>query len=161
MATETGGNVLREMLRDYELEDWWFSTFTDEEQQYIQELHQLHDPSGDYLEFEGEVFLKRSHLNFLSRMATWFLTKEDWPIARKILVKAEEYFEHEGKRPLDYHFLCLEKINIYYRFREIPEYIGKAIQACEDQIAYAPVAKNNLNLSLKMDGCQPTLDINS
>jgi hypothetical protein len=43
-------------------------------------------------------------------------------------------------KPLDIHFFYQSNIEIFYKDREKPEYLEKAILACRQQIEFAPIA---------------------
>lgn len=64
---------------------------------------------------------------------------EDRYIAYRILEKAEELSKIE-EHVLDIHFLYSAKSELYYKDRDKPQCLEKAINACKHQIALAPKA---------------------
>jgi hypothetical protein len=124
----------------YHLEDWWYSTFTSDEQKHIVKTFQPLGASKDVL-ITGD-FLKvddNRTLSFLSSLAGWFNNPRDRGLAYKIIQKAEEYVDVE-KHILDIHFFYQSKIEIFYRDREDPNKLKEATDACLKQIAISNTA---------------------
>lgn len=126
----------------FKLQDWWLSTFTQEERDHIEEVfHPMGaDPSSKPLT-QGDISSNsQTAAGLLQALAGWFNNPRDREIAKKIINKAEE-LAPTGGNVLDRHFTLSEKMVIYYRERETsPEAMKKAIQACREQIAMAPEA---------------------
>lgn len=116
------------------LESWWLSEFTEDERQQIATTFQPLGSSGGSL-ISGDVsHTSQTAAVFLNNLAGWFSKEKDRPIAYKLLEKAEKLSETEGS-VLAMHFLYGQKLEIYYMDREIPGYLEKAIEACNQQIA--------------------------
>jgi tetratricopeptide (TPR) repeat protein len=62
---------------------------------------------------------------------------------------------------LDRHFLYDQEINLYYKDRDKPQYLEKAIEACKKQIALAPRAATAFKASFKADELSPFDDPSS
>lgn len=122
------------------LKEWWYSSFTDAEQLYINETFQpLGAPrnvltTGDYSPSEDA-----RTLSFLSSLSSWFNNSRERRLAYLILEKAEEFLASE-KRILDVHFFYQTKIELFYKDREDPEKLSVAINACMKQIDIAEIA---------------------
>lgn len=120
------------------LADWWLSSFTEDERDYIES--KLGGGSGRERPLtQGQITSTTGTASqLLSGLSTWFDGQNDRHIARRILAKAEEV----GKGDiLDQHFTYAQMIKVYYKDREKnPEALESAIQACEKQIELAPRA---------------------
>ncbi len=126
----------------FKLQDWWLSTFTQEERDHIEEVfHPMGaNPSSKPLTHRDLSHTSQTAARLLQALAGWFNNPRDREIAKKIINKAEE-LAPTGGNVLDRHFTLSEKMVIYYRERETsPEAMEKAIQACREQIAMAPEA---------------------
>jgi hypothetical protein len=121
------------------LEDWWLSVFSDEEREHIQTTFQPLGSSGDELTKGKMDGTSQTAVGLLTALAGWFARKQDRPIAYRMLYKAEEVV-NSGVSVLDKHFLYGQEIAIYYKDRDNPEYMDKAMRACQQQIALAPEA---------------------
>lgn len=126
----------------YKLQDWWFSAFSQEERDHIEDIfHPMgSDPNSKPLT-EGEIsWSSGTATQLLHSLAGWFNNPRDREIAKKIIDKANELAVNEPDI-LDRHFTLQQTMEIYYRERETsPEALQRAIQACKDQIALAPQA---------------------
>lgn len=119
-------------IKAYNLEKWWENNFDKEEQEYIVSKYQPMGLSENIL-IEGNQDISRtSKAYFLANLASWFNTKKDFEIARKIILESKK---HLGKMSIDEeHFYYLQLIKFYYRDRENEESFNSAIEACENQI---------------------------
>jgi hypothetical protein len=120
------------------LEDWWLTAFSDDERRHIQETFQPFGSSGDSLTPGAISYTSQTAVGLLGALAGWFGKPEDRPIAHKILDKAAEL--SKDAPVLDVHFLYQQMIEAYYKDRDKPEYMGRAVEACRRQIALAPDA---------------------
>jgi len=124
------------------LQDWWLSTFTQEEHDHIEEIFKPlgGDPNSKSLT-EGDIsWTSQTAAGLLGSLAGWFNNPRDREIAKKIIEKADE-LAPKGADILDYHFTLQTKMEIYYRERETsPEAMETAIIACKEQISIAPQA---------------------
>ncbi len=121
------------------LENWWISTFSEHERQYIEERFRPLGLPDNSLTSGCIEYTTETVVNFLTALAGWFSKKQDRYIAYKILEKAEQLAADE-KRIIDIHFLYSEKIKIYYKDREDITCFEKAIEACYQQISIAESA---------------------
>lgn len=128
----------------HQLEEWWFSTFTDNERKYITEKYQ---PMGMGEETETKNHLTEGDIswtsastsNFLNGLSSWFTGPNDRVIGRKIGEKAKEE-ALKSKDPLDMHFALSSLITLYYRDRDQADYYDKALAYCRAQIKIQTVA---------------------
>lgn len=122
------------------LTEWWLSTFSDKEREYIEKAYQPmgHQPNSRSLT-QGKIsYTSQTATALLSGLATWFTKGDDATIANKILIKAEETGQ---SNILDLHFTYQGMIQLYYRMRDAePTALDKAIEACKKQISLAPKA---------------------
>jgi tetratricopeptide (TPR) repeat protein len=116
------------------LENWWLSEFADDERRHIIEMFQPLGSSGDSLTSGAISYTSQTAVGLLQNLAGWFSKERDRPIAYKLMEKAEELAETEGS-VLDAHFLFGQKLAIYYKDRDTPGCLEKAIEACNQQIA--------------------------
>jgi hypothetical protein len=127
-------------IRRYNLKDWWFNSFTDDERKHIAEVfHPMGipecDPDSDTMQSSGGERI----LNFLSSLAGWFDNPRDRCIAHKIILKAEEFVVSENNI-LDIHFFYPAKMKLFYKNRDDPAALQEAINACVKQIEIAEKA---------------------
>ncbi len=124
----------------YGLEDWWLDTFTEEERNIIKNTYQPVGFGSDSL-FKSEIQSSpQSKLAFLSGLSSWFKKPECYPVAKKILEKAETFVDKTDDI-LDVHFFYQNKIQIHYRNRDIDSNaFDLAIQACKQQMSISKQA---------------------
>lgn len=124
----------------YGLEAWWQSDFSEKERKRILDKYQPLGLSDSPL-IQGKHYNENeSAVKFLSGMSAWFSTQPDRPIAYKLLGKAESLID-QNTQVLDKHFFYEEKINIFYKDRELIQgHLEKAMEACEKQISFSPKA---------------------
>ena len=120
------------------LEDWWLTAFSDDERHHIQATFQPLGSSGDSLTSGTISSTTQTAVGLLGALAGWFRKPEDRPIAHKILDKTAELSKNAPL--LDVHFLYQQMIETYYKDRDKPEYMDRAVEACRQQIAIAPDA---------------------
>ncbi len=122
----------------YRLTDWWLTAFDDSERSYIKGIFQPLGSSSDSLTSGNISYSSQSVVSFLSGFAGWFYKAQDRTIARKILDHAAEITSDASV--LDVHFLCQQTIQTYYKDRDNPSFMAKAIDACRKQISLASQA---------------------
>lgn len=130
---------IKGLIGYFGLESWWLSEFSDDERRHITETFKPLGSSGDSLTSGNISSTSQTAVGLLQNSAGWFLKEKDRPIAYKLLEKAEEIAEREGS-VLDVHFLYGQKLAIYYKDRETPGSLEKAIEACKQQIGLAEKA---------------------
>jgi tetratricopeptide (TPR) repeat protein len=126
----------------FELADWWLSTFSEAEREYIEKIYEpMSIPSREKPLTKGRIsYTSKTAVGLLSGLAGWFRKPQDRSIAKRVLAKAEELGENTGD-VLDLHFMYLGMIQSAYKARESdPAALDAAIDACEKQIANAPRA---------------------
>ena len=133
----------------YGLEDWWLNKFTEEERNIIRNTYQPMGLGSDSLVQNEIVSSSQSKLAFLSGLSSCFKKPEYHPIANKILEKAETFVDKTDD-VLDLHFFYQNKIQIYYRNRDIDSNaLDLAIQACKQQISISKEAAKAFKKELK------------
>lgn len=137
-----GKSEIRGEIGYFKLQDWWLTCFTQEERDHIEEVfHPMGaDPNSKPLT-QGDIsYTSQTAAGLLGSLAGWFNNPRDREIAKKIIQKADE-LAPESEDVLDHHFTLQQKMEIYYRERGTsPEAMETAIQACREQIAFAPQA---------------------
>ena len=128
----------------YDLEEWWNSTFTDEEKEYIIKTYKPMGASiGGEIKILGEVLIKgdieftsQSKIFFLVLLSSWFSSSNSVGTGLKIIEKVERLtIENGNNDPLDEHFAYGAMIEIYYKLRDSEKsYFEKAVDACKSQI---------------------------
>ncbi|HNV97439.1 MAG TPA: hypothetical protein PKL13_04010 [bacterium] len=118
----------------HHLIEWWLGTFNKQEREYIVKTFQPLGSSRDVL-VKGEIqYSSGSAVSLLSNLAGWFKNVKDREIGYKLLNKAEDLINNKIE-VLDIHFFYHNKIEFYYRFRDIDkESLNIAIEACKKQI---------------------------
>jgi hypothetical protein len=132
----------------YGLSDWWLATFDADERPHIEERYRPPLPPeappamADGQLTHGRVtWPVRSAAAFLTGLASWFFTRRDRHLARRMLAKAEQLLEEQRRPPvLDWHFLDQALIRAYYPDRRDPVAFAQVVVAAERQIALAPRA---------------------
>ncbi len=123
----------------YDLNEWWFNTFTKQEREYIVAKYSPMGLTSCTLT-NGQAHINEHVSIFLANLSNWFSTKDDLNIAIRILDKAEELFSNKI-RVLDRHFYYMNTLKIYYKDRSNETSLEKAIYYCNKQIELAPKAK--------------------
>jgi hypothetical protein len=135
----------------YGLQRWWLSTFTAEEQRYINSNYQpLTMEVGDQ-QAEGNSsglttgslsWCSQSVVSLLTILSAWFNNKNDRGLAQRILEKAYSLAKQGEGSTLDRHFLHQAVAQTYYPQRDSdPSAFERAVAACRDQIAMTKEAK--------------------
>lgn len=130
---------IKGLIGYFGLEGWWHSEFSEDERQHITATFQPLGSSGDSLTSGDISYTSQTAVGLLHNLAGWFSKEKDRPLAHKLLKKAEELSVTEDS-VLDVHFLYGQKLEIYYKDRDIPGYLEKAVEACRQQIALAEKA---------------------
>lgn len=116
----------------YNLNDWFYSEFSDEE---IQFMEQKYDPLGSSASLTtGSGTSGMSVSFFLTSLLGWFYSKERTGLCLKIAKKAEELFSTDNQSYTDLHFYYQQLIQFYYKLRSNDTYLEKAILYCNKQI---------------------------
>lgn len=134
--------IVEGQLGYFGLGDWWLSTFTEKERNYIERVYKpltVGRGANSRPLTQGEILgASGTAVGLLSGLAGWFRKPADLSIAMRILKKADEL---NCPHPLDKHFLYQAMIEIYYRARDVdPAALSRAIDACQKQINIAPQA---------------------
>jgi tetratricopeptide (TPR) repeat protein len=135
----SGNERIKGTIGYFGLEEWWLSAFSDEERRYVQGKFQPLGSSGDSLTSGEITYSSQSAVGLLHALAGWFANKNDRSLAYRMLDQAEELSKLDAN-VLDVHFLFGEKLSLYYKDRDNPGYLEKAIDACKQQIALADKA---------------------
>lgn len=125
----------------YRLADWWLSTFTQSDREYIEQVYQPLglEPGSRSLTQGAITRTTATKTQVLHGLAGFFGKSSDRHLARKILAKAEETGLAESD-VMGLHFTYNQMVKTYYKDRAEPEMLEAAIEACEKQIALAPQA---------------------
>lgn len=128
---EIGGDIFR-----YELENWWYSEFSKSERDQIAETYRPMGMSGRPL-IDGPA-IRQPELHpapFLANLATWVAKPALDDLALRVAEKALSF--HDLPNDLtQIHFMFANLCKVFYRFRDThPDALGKAIWACEQDIA--------------------------
>lgn len=141
------------IIKYLKLENWWLNELSDEEREIILNTYSPMGSADSII--EGDIYSSsQTQLQFFWGLIGWFNKPELRHIAYKIIAKAESLIS-EYSEPLDIHFLYGEKIEVYYKDRDLrPDSLELVIQACEQQIENSPAAAKGLND--KYDGHLPS-----
>lgn len=137
------------------LQDWWLNSFTPQERDYIIKKFQPLGMGGSNSLIAGTISdTSETAVGFLQNLSGWFNNPRDKHMAVKILNKAEELSnlctvnptgkltKGEADSILDKHFLYLQIIKTFYPLRNShPGSLEKVIEACQNQIALAPLSE--------------------
>lgn len=136
-------------IKHYSLEKWWFSELSEDDRILIRSRYKPlgMKPGEDVLTGRGEFASPQTTAMWLTVLAGWFkpaLAKESDLILR-IADKAWEVKDvlapSSGADAVFSRHLALGKLSeIYYRFRESPEYLERSLEAARLQIAMQAAA---------------------
>lgn len=135
----------------YELEDWWFSSFTDEEREYIDNQFNPLGSSPHTLTTGTFLKINLPAPEFLNSLNSWFKRSKDMSISNRIHSKLIEIsIEHPIEKPgyyLGRHFTTwvrdlkiLKKKKEYSKLEDLLKNLVKATedQNVEDGLGVAP-----------------------
>lgn len=77
------------LISFYGLADWWFAEFTEQERQYICDRYKPLGFRADSLT-HGKITTNQPVTEFLNNLASWFRSKQDLHIAKRLYDKMEE-----------------------------------------------------------------------
>lgn len=125
----------------HKLTDWWLSTFTPEEREYIEQVYKPFGVGGstDRPLTQGKISSGgNTTANLLWGLASWFKRKAgDRYIARRILAKAEQVAKTENDL-MSLHFIYSQLGEVFYLDRDTdPAALDLAIDAFTQQISIA------------------------
>lgn len=130
-------NVRKGYIAFYNLNDWFYSEFSSEE---INFMEQKYEPLGSSSTLTTGTVTKGVFVSFfLANLLGWFYSKERTDLCLKIATKAEELFSVEHQSYTDIHFYYQGLIQFYYKLRTNDEFLNKAIYYCNKQIEIAPL----------------------
>lgn len=136
-----------------ELSDWWLTTFTEEEREFICErnrLAMLPRPDVDPIANGPLVKVVGSLARFVAGWAA-IGKPEHRSIDYRLLAKAEELVD-DATDIVSRHFIFMHKAKVYYRWRDLDDFaLSKAIEGCRQQIAISRKAAR----ALERDGDIP------
>lgn len=132
------------LLSLFGLTEWWNSTFTEAEQEYIESVYKPFgsDPSEKLLtglQLVTGTKTTETSVSLLYGLAQWFNSKKDIDIAKRIIAKADELATPDLP-VLDLHFHYSTVIQVYYKNRDDPASLARAVWACQRQIDLSPQA---------------------
>ena len=124
---------------------WWMAQFSEAEREHILTKYQplvMGQGGGPYADAYRIIRADGRPIIKLTALATWFMSpQDDLPLAMRLLRKGVELGEEKHGTILDQHFALLNVIKVSYRNRgNDVESLELAIDACERQIALAPLA---------------------
>jgi len=129
------------LIRFYELEDWWFDTFSDEERDLIESSY---DPLGDGTNplTHGKVTAADTRSLTQSLLEAARRLPSHSPIdLRERLWRQAEQFAHNTHDPLTLHFLYQDAMLAYYNARdERPDALDRSWEFVMKQVKLAPRA---------------------
>jgi len=102
MNTTNKKTEVRGFIAFYNLTDWWLTTFTDNEQSYIDNHYQ---PMGEQMHIltSGEWETTKPASQFLNELASWFRDNKDSLIAERIHIKVNSLGEEQPIHNPGYH----------------------------------------------------------
>ena len=122
----------------FHLGDWWLTSFTEEERDYIDDKHRPMGGLHDRPLTQGSGANSGTAAGLLVSLSTWFMGPGDRHLAIRMIEKADSL---TGNNVLDHYFVYSQMIKAYYADRETqPGALDAAVAACERQIAIAPQA---------------------
>jgi hypothetical protein len=120
------------------LGDWWLTTFSANERNYIEQKFKPLGGNSRPLTHGKILETTQTASNLLMALAGWFEKAEDFSIGKRIVEKA---IQTAGNNTLDAHFAYGQMIKNSYRVREVDSSaLELAIFACKNQIVLAPQA---------------------
>jgi hypothetical protein len=141
------------------LEDWWLSTFSEEERGYFERTYRYLSVGGDNGQplTHGDIYsLSRSSIFTLTGIIGALRDKPEYlHLVKPILQEAER---RKDGNALDFHFLYGLTARVTYALRgRHPDALNTAIDACKRQIAVAPQAADMFKLEIPAEKAQRIL----
>lgn len=129
------------LIEKLSLKDFW-SDLSEEERKKIRKYHKAGFDSSP-LDIDDPAYdeeTQKTTSSFLYGMVDWAVAKKDYELASKMLDKALE----ESDNPRDLHYTYDNMIKLYYKLREVDDYLEKCIEICKyDIVLYENVLQNN------------------
>lgn len=121
----------------YQLQDWWFQEFTEQERKTIEDLYKPMWVNKDEKSLtEGKVLgSSQSVMMFLVVLSGWFNNPLNRSLANRIISKANQLAQDGKGDILDKHFLYSEMVSVFYPQRQQKDNLNKTIEACKKQIS--------------------------
>lgn len=141
---------IKGLISYFDLENWWLTTFTENEREYIIETFQPLGSTGDCLIKDEITNASQTKIDFLTHLSSWFKKNTDHTIGFRLIKKADDLIT-ESSDILDVHFLYQAKIELYYKFREDETALEEAINACKKQIEISKKAKAQFKIENKRE----------
>ncbi len=88
---------------------------------------------------------------WLADLSSWFNTKDNYEICKRIVEKSESIFHSDDV--LECHFFYMQMIRFYYKNRDRDLNLEKAIDYCEKQICIAPNAAKAISKDPLFNPC--------
>lgn len=135
-------------LRYFHLEDWWLTTFSESERNYIEDTIAPRE-QGSYLT-KGEVLgTSQTKLRLIGSLAKRFGQEDGSHLFKKIMDEAEKLIQ-ESHSVIDEHYVYQQKLETWYKNRgKWPNAIQEAKQACRQQIAVSQEAAKEFRKEYK------------
>ena len=124
----------------YGITDWWLAAFSEKEIEYIVEIFQPLNGTGNCLMKDDITETDETQISFLLNLSSWFKKENDRTIGFRIIKKAEELLT-KTSNVLDAHYLFQTKIELFYRWRDDEALLTEAINACKKQIEISAETK--------------------
>ena len=122
---------MKSKLRYFQLEESWNAFFSSSERKTIEETYQ---PFGEGGSGGSILSTTQTKFAFLSGLLGWFKKPEQYKLGRKLTEFIEKYMA-EAQNALDVHFYLQNKIEFYYKNRDLhTEALKLSIESCKAQI---------------------------
>jgi hypothetical protein len=130
------------------LSEWWISSFSQEDQDYIiSHYNPLWWDWKSLVEW-SPLEIWWNIISLLWGLSWWFNNENDYNIGLMFLLKWEELIKSGSYiSKIDLHFFYADQINFYYKFRNINEWFYDSfIEACNNQINIADIVAKEMKL---------------
>ena len=137
MASEINEAVISAILKSFDLDTWFYSTFDKDEIEIILE-------TCPYFTNEITAFNFNSSALLLAYCIQCFTNEPNYSICRKFANKIDDVLNVKKPKAESLHFIYMFLISFFYKYREQDDCLDKAIECCNKQIAIAKRAKKAL-----------------
>ncbi|MGE4443838.1 MAG: hypothetical protein AB7E37_02520 [Candidatus Altimarinota bacterium] len=129
------------------LGDWWQSSFSKEEQDYIISKYNPLGGNGESLVEGKPTYVSGNIVSLLGGLSGWFSNENDFNIGFLFLGKGEDLINKGiAISKIDLHFFYADQINFYYKFRNNKGFYDNFIDSCKKQINISNLVAKEMKL---------------
>lgn len=137
MESEISEAVISAILKNFDLDTWFYSTFDKDEIEIILE-------TCPYFTEDVTAFSFNSAALLLAHCIQCFTNEPNYSICRKFANKIDDILSIKKPKSESLHLIYMFLISFFYKYREQDDCLDKAVECCNKQIAIAKRVKKAL-----------------